>query len=85
MILGAMDQSYGCLKFLGELWVGRACAAANEVELTKMPKSRGRRKKRGGKRKSGRSKKNKMGPARGRQATTGRGPVPLPPACSQIF
>jgi hypothetical protein len=30
------------LKFLGNLWVGRACAGANEVELTKVPKSWGR-------------------------------------------
>jgi hypothetical protein len=28
-------KSYGCLKFLGEVWVGRACAGANEEELTK--------------------------------------------------
>jgi hypothetical protein len=33
------------LKFLGELWAGRACAGANEVELTKVPKSGGRRRK----------------------------------------
>jgi hypothetical protein len=26
-------KSYGCLKFLGEIWVGRACATANEEEL----------------------------------------------------
>jgi hypothetical protein len=27
-------KSYGCLKFEGEVWAGRACAAANEEELT---------------------------------------------------
>jgi hypothetical protein len=27
-------KSYECLKFQGEVWAGRACAAANEKELT---------------------------------------------------
>jgi hypothetical protein len=27
-------KSYGCLKFEGEVWAGRACVAANEEELT---------------------------------------------------
>jgi hypothetical protein len=27
-------KSYGCLMFLGEAWVGRACAGANQQELT---------------------------------------------------
>jgi hypothetical protein len=27
-------KSYGCLKFLGEVWAGRACVVANEEELT---------------------------------------------------
>jgi hypothetical protein len=31
-------KSYGCLKFLGEVWVGRAYAGANEEELTKHQK-----------------------------------------------
>jgi hypothetical protein len=31
-------KSYGCLKFLGEVWARLACAEANEVELTKVPK-----------------------------------------------
>jgi hypothetical protein len=31
-------KSYGCLKFLGEVWVRRACAGANEEELTKHQK-----------------------------------------------
>jgi hypothetical protein len=38
-------KNYGCLKFLRVVWVGRACAEANEVELTKVPKSGGRRRK----------------------------------------
>jgi hypothetical protein len=38
------------LKFLGEVGAWRACAVANEVELTKVPKSGGRRKKMGGRR-----------------------------------
>jgi hypothetical protein len=51
------------LKFLGEVWARRAWAGANDVELTKMPKSGGRRKKNGG------GKKNKMGLVHGRWAT----------------
>jgi hypothetical protein len=31
-------KSYQCLKFLGEVWAGRACAGANEEELTKHQK-----------------------------------------------
>jgi hypothetical protein len=31
-------KSYGCLKFLGEVWAGRACVGANEEELTKHQK-----------------------------------------------
>jgi hypothetical protein len=27
-------KSYGCLKFFGEVWEGRACAGANQQELT---------------------------------------------------
>jgi hypothetical protein len=27
-------KSYGCLKFQGEVWVGRACVGANQQELT---------------------------------------------------
>jgi hypothetical protein len=36
MILGATDQSYGCLKFLGEVWAGRPCAGTNEKALPHM-------------------------------------------------
>jgi hypothetical protein len=32
-------KSYGCLKFLGEVWAGQACARANEEELTKYKKN----------------------------------------------
>jgi hypothetical protein len=32
-------KSYGCLKFLEEVWAGRACAGANEKELTKYKKN----------------------------------------------
>jgi hypothetical protein len=31
-------KSYGCLKFLGEVWAGRAYTRANEEELTKHQK-----------------------------------------------
>jgi hypothetical protein len=34
-------KNYGCLKFQGEAWAGRACAAANEKELTTCAKSGG--------------------------------------------
>jgi hypothetical protein len=37
-------KSYGCLKFQGEVWAGRACAGANQQELTTCTKS-GRKKK----------------------------------------
>jgi hypothetical protein len=39
IIFGPTDQSYGCLKLLGEVWAGRAYAGANEVELTKVLKN----------------------------------------------
>jgi hypothetical protein len=38
-------KSYGCLKFQGEVWAGRACAAANEKELTNCTKSEGQEEK----------------------------------------
>jgi hypothetical protein len=34
-------KSYGCLKFQGEVWAGRACAGANQQELTTCTKSGG--------------------------------------------
>jgi hypothetical protein len=45
MILGAMVQSYGCLKFSGRVWPGRACTGANQQELTTCTKSGGQEKK----------------------------------------
>jgi hypothetical protein len=39
-------KSYGCLKFLGEIWAGWACVGANEEELTtcvKIWEQRGRK------------------------------------------
>jgi hypothetical protein len=38
-------KSYGCLKFQGEVWVGWACVAANEKELTTCAKKRGQEEK----------------------------------------
>jgi hypothetical protein len=38
-------KTYGCLKFQGEVWVGRACAVANEKELTTCTKSGGQEEK----------------------------------------
>jgi hypothetical protein len=38
-------KNYGCLKFQGEVWAGRACAAANEKELTTCAKSGGQEEK----------------------------------------
>jgi hypothetical protein len=32
-VLDLRVESYGCLKFLGEVWAGRACAKANQQEL----------------------------------------------------
>jgi hypothetical protein len=36
-------KSYGCLKILGEVWAGRACARANEEELTTCAKICGKK------------------------------------------
>jgi hypothetical protein len=38
-------KSYGCLKFQGEVWAGRACAGANQQELTSCTKSGGQEEK----------------------------------------
>jgi hypothetical protein len=38
-------KSYGCLKFQGEVWAGRACTGANQQELTTCAKSRGQEEK----------------------------------------
>jgi hypothetical protein len=38
-------KSYGCLKFQREVWAGRACARANQQELTTCAKSGGQEEK----------------------------------------
>jgi hypothetical protein len=38
-------KSYGCLKFQGEVWAGRACDGANQQELTTCTKSGGQEEK----------------------------------------
>jgi hypothetical protein len=38
-------KSYGCLKFQGEVWAGRACVGANQQELTTCTKSEGQEEK----------------------------------------
>jgi hypothetical protein len=38
-------KSNGCLKFQGEVWAGRACAGANQQELTTCTKSEGQEEK----------------------------------------
>jgi hypothetical protein len=57
------------LKFLREVWVWWAWAGTNEVELTEVRKSGGRKRKKGG------GMKNKMEPAHGWQAIASRLPV----------
>jgi hypothetical protein len=42
-------KSYGCLKFQREVWVGWACARANQQELTTCAKTAGRPPAAGGK------------------------------------
>jgi hypothetical protein len=74
-------KSYGCLKFQGEVWAGRACTAANERELTTW--------------KAGRKKilekreqpdKHRCRPAAGGQPlVTGRRSTPAPVRLSQFF
>jgi hypothetical protein len=41
MILGATIQKLWVLKYLDELWVGRACAGTNEKNLTTCAKKGG--------------------------------------------
>jgi hypothetical protein len=64
-------KSYGCLKFQGEVWAGRACAAANEEELTACAKFCGQ----GGWAK-GAGGGQSGAPALGRSPTAGRGGRP---------
>jgi hypothetical protein len=61
--------------FKKSLGAGRACARANEVELTIVPKSAERRKKKGG------GSKKKVGSMRGQRVTNGRLPVVGPWPC----
>jgi hypothetical protein len=44
-LLDLRFKSYGCLKFQGEVWAERACAAANEKELTTCAKTGGQEEK----------------------------------------
>jgi hypothetical protein len=64
-------KSYGCLKFQGEVWAGRACAAANEEELTACAKICGQG---GWARGAGGGQSG--APALGRSSTAGRGVRP---------
>jgi hypothetical protein len=66
-------KSYGCLKFQGEVWAGRACAGANQQELTTCTKS-------GGQEEKTFQEKWELPPqaqvsTRGRRATAGRRPA----------
>jgi hypothetical protein len=47
IIFGPMDKKLWVFEILREVWVGRTCAGVNEVELTKVPKSKGRRRQEG--------------------------------------
>jgi hypothetical protein len=66
-------KSYGCLKFLGEVWAGRACAGANEEELTTCGKIWGQRG-----RKEGAGGLDKGRSAQERSTTAGRRPPTAP-------
>jgi hypothetical protein len=66
-------KSYGCLKFQGEVWAGRACAGANQQELTTCTKSGWHEEKKF-------QEKWELPPqaqvtTRGRRATSGRSPA----------
>jgi hypothetical protein len=77
IIFGPMDQKLWMFEVLGEVWAGRACDGANEVELIKVPKSGGRRRKNGrGKEEKWKRQGGKNGaPAQGRAATRDRLPA----------
>jgi hypothetical protein len=66
-------KSYGCLKFLGEVWARRACTGANEEELTICKKIGGRREE-----ERGQGGGNKGGPVGTRPVTSGRRPSTVP-------
>jgi hypothetical protein len=63
-------KNYGCLKFLGEVWARRACAGANEEELTTCGKIWGQRG-----RKEGAGGLDKGGPAHERSEAADRAPT----------
>jgi hypothetical protein len=63
-------KSYGCLKFQGEVWAGRACAGANQQELTTCTKSGGQERKKNS-RKMGTAPQAQVS-TRGRRATASR-------------
>jgi hypothetical protein len=71
-------KCYGCLKFLGEVWVGRACVGANEEELTTCAKFWGQEE--GGREntKKGDSLGNRWSVATDRSTTNGRRPLVAP-------
>jgi hypothetical protein len=62
-------KSYGCLKFQGEVWARRACAGANQQELTTCTKSGGQERKKIS-RKMGTAPQAQVS-TRGPRATTG--------------
>jgi hypothetical protein len=65
---GREKNAFFCLKFQGEVWAGRACAAANEKELTTLKKNWGQGGWAGGTR-----GQNRGAPAQARSSTAGRG------------
>jgi hypothetical protein len=67
------------LKSLSEVWAGRACAGANESELTTCGKNWGQE---GGK---GEAAIEKRGPRHSRRATVGRPPAPYAVSSSNFF
>jgi hypothetical protein len=66
-------KSYGCLKFQGEVWAGRACAGTNQQELTTCTKSGGQERKKIS-RKMGTAPQVEVSTL-GRRATVGRRPA----------
>jgi hypothetical protein len=70
-------KSYGCLKFQGEVWAGRACAAANEKELTTCAKSGGQEEKK--------IQEKWEQPNKSRHRPAGCGSTPVPVRLSQFF
>jgi hypothetical protein len=79
IIFGPTDQKLWIFEVFRRSLGRRACDVANEVELTKVPKSGGsRRKKGGGRKEKWRGRKNKMGPTRGQRPAVTRGPRACP-------